>query len=83
LIAVSGYIWFYLARKISKGASAGKKLWAQMVVLAWIQAGLGKIVLVFTGWKGIRREQLFLGDGFGIGGLPEPGKACRLPSFGV
>ncbi|MGD0174547.1 MAG: hypothetical protein ABSC61_09045 [Anaerolineales bacterium] len=49
LIAVSAYIWFYLARKLSK-PGAEQKLWTQFVVWGWIQAGLGVIVLILTGW---------------------------------
>jgi hypothetical protein len=49
LIAVSAYIWFYLARKLSKPA-ADQSLWAQLTVWSWIQAGLGVAVLILTGW---------------------------------
>jgi len=49
LIAVSAYIWFYLTRKLSKPA-ADQKLWTQLAVWGWIQAGLGVIVLIITGW---------------------------------
>ncbi|MGD0807764.1 MAG: hypothetical protein ABSA10_09925 [Anaerolineales bacterium] len=49
LIAVSAYIWFYLATKLSK-PGADQKLWTQFVVWGWIQAGLGVIVLILTGW---------------------------------
>ena len=49
LIAVSAYIWFYLARKLGKpGADA--KLWNQMAVWAWVQAALAVAVLAITGW---------------------------------
>jgi len=49
LIAVSAYIWFYLTRKLSK-PGADQKLWTQLVAWSWIQAGLGVIVLILTGW---------------------------------
>jgi hypothetical protein len=49
LIAVSAYIWFYLARKLSKPA-AEPRWWNQLMVWGWVQAGLGVIVLVLTGW---------------------------------
>jgi uncharacterized membrane protein len=49
LIAVSAYVWFYLTRKLSKPAAA-QSLWTQFVVWSWIQAGLGVIVLILTGW---------------------------------
>jgi uncharacterized membrane protein len=49
LIAVSAYIWFFLARRLSKLA-ADQTLWTQLLVWSWIQAGLGVIVLFLTGW---------------------------------
>jgi uncharacterized membrane protein len=49
LIAVSAYLWFFLARKLSKPA-ADQRLWAQLMVWSWIQAGLGVVVLILTGW---------------------------------
>jgi uncharacterized membrane protein len=49
LIAVSAFIWFYLARKLSK-PGAERKLWTQIAVWGWIQAGLSVIVLILTGW---------------------------------
>jgi hypothetical protein len=49
LIAVSAYIWFFLTRKLAKPA-ADQKYWTQLVVWSWIQAGLGVIVLIITGW---------------------------------
>jgi hypothetical protein len=49
LIAVSAYIWFYLARNLSKPA-AEPRLWNQLMIWGWIQAALGVIVLILTGW---------------------------------
>ena len=49
LIAVSGYLWFYLARKLSKPA-ADQRFWTKMMVWGWTQAGLGVLVLILTGW---------------------------------
>jgi hypothetical protein len=49
LIAVSAYLWFFLARKLSKPA-ADQRLWAQLMVWSWIQAGLGVVALILTGW---------------------------------
>jgi uncharacterized membrane protein len=49
LIAVSAYIWFYLARKLAK-PGADQRLWAQLTVWSWVQAGLGVVVLILTGW---------------------------------
>jgi uncharacterized membrane protein len=49
LIAVSAYLWFILARKLSK-PGAEQRLWNQMMAWSWVQAGLGVIVLVLTGW---------------------------------
>jgi len=49
LIAVSAYIWFYLARKLGK-PSADQRLWTQLTVWSWIQAALGVVVLILTGW---------------------------------
>jgi len=50
LIAVSGYIWFYLARKLSKPATASEGIWTQMAVCSWIQLALSLVVLFLTGW---------------------------------
>ena len=49
LIAVSAYIWFYLARKLSQ-PGADQKLWTQLAVWGWVQAALGVVVLILTGW---------------------------------
>jgi uncharacterized membrane protein len=50
LIAVSAYIWFFLARKLSKSPADDKGLWNQMMIFSWVQAALGVVVLVLTGW---------------------------------
>jgi hypothetical protein len=48
LIAISGYIWFFLARKMSKPGADNSKWWRQLIVLAWAQAILGVVVLVLA-----------------------------------
>jgi uncharacterized membrane protein len=50
LIIVSVYFWLYLARRLSKPEPTDKKLWGQFSLLAWVQAALGIIVLIITGW---------------------------------
>ena len=50
LIAVSIYYWFFLARKLSKPETTNNNIWGQFVIFGWIQAILGIIVLVLTGW---------------------------------
>ena len=50
LIAVSVFIWFYLAREFSKPITDINKLWRRLMIYSWIQAGLGVIVLILTGW---------------------------------
>jgi uncharacterized membrane protein len=50
LIVVSAYYWLYLARRLSKPEPTNKILWNQFTILAWVQAALGIIILIITGW---------------------------------
>lgn len=50
LIIVSSYIWFYLTGKLIRTLNENKNIWSRFVVFSWIQAGLGVIVLICTGW---------------------------------
>jgi hypothetical protein len=49
LIAVSVYIWFFLARRLGKTEGDNTKLMKQFEVFSWIQALLSVAVLVITG----------------------------------
>jgi uncharacterized membrane protein len=49
LIAVSSYIWFFLSGKQIMSLPAGGK-WGRFALFSWIQAALGVIVLICTGW---------------------------------
>jgi hypothetical protein len=50
LILVSVYVWLFLARGLSKPIPDRQKVWNRFVALAWVQAGLGVIILFLTGW---------------------------------
>jgi hypothetical protein len=50
LIAISAYIWFYLAPKLSKPQSNSAGLWNQMVVFSWLQLAASVLVLFLCAW---------------------------------
>jgi len=51
LIAVSIYVWFFLAGKLVKSLEKNKgNVWNHFALFSWIQAGLGVLVLICTGW---------------------------------
>jgi hypothetical protein len=50
LIAVSAYIWFYLARKLSKPQPDSAGLWKQMQVFGWVQLAVSAVVLFLCSW---------------------------------
>lgn len=49
LVAVSAYIWFFLAKKLGKPETEKTRFMQQFVVLSWVQALLSVAVLVLTG----------------------------------
>jgi hypothetical protein len=50
LIAISAYIWFYLAPKLSKPQSNAAALWSQMTVFSWLQLAASVLVLFLCAW---------------------------------
>lgn len=50
LIAVSAYIWFYLARKLSKPQTDALGLWKQMQIFSWLQLAASVAVLFLCAW---------------------------------
>ena len=49
LIAVSAYLWFYLAKKLGKPGIDTTRYMQQFVIFSWVQALLSVAVLVITG----------------------------------
>jgi uncharacterized membrane protein len=50
LIAVSAYIWFYLARKLSKPQTGAAGLWKLMQIFSWLQLVVSIAVLFLCAW---------------------------------
>lgn len=50
LIAISAYIWFYLAPRLSKPQSNSAGLWNQMMVFSWLQLAASVAVLFLCAW---------------------------------
>jgi hypothetical protein len=50
LIAISAYIWFYLARKLSKPQTDARGLWKQMQIFSWLQLAASVAVLFLCAW---------------------------------
>jgi uncharacterized membrane protein len=50
LIAISAYIWFYLAPKLSKPQTNSAGLWTQMTIFSWLQLAASAAVLFLCAW---------------------------------